>query len=248
MMNRLAWAATALLALTQGALGLDTCGQAQYDPTQYVCWYHEFLCPVTAGEGLSYCNGSCYSKFMYTCTNNVLTLLPPVQGPFTLTVWNPTLPIQDTPVTAGGLRWSLNGNTSSYCPGVVPPSECPPGTTTSIVSANGYAAMNVKVPGGQLVYLTPDWQVGYTQAHSAYIPSGSITGGFGAYEGGGFVNLNGNGFGWVACPIRASGPTGGVWQLFGRNETNGASLSYCTPINLKINPTPAGEFGAWQYT
>ncbi|KAK3990134.1 carbohydrate-binding module family 52 protein [Cladorrhinum sp. PSN332] len=246
-MNRLAWAAAALLALTQGALGLETCGQAQYDPAQYVCWYSQFLCPIMAGEGLSYCNGACYSKFMYTCSDrNILTLLPPVQTPFTLTVSNPSLPIHGKPVTAGGLKWVLNGNTSSYCPEVVPPSECPPGTTTSIVSSNGAASMNVKVPGGQLVYLGPDWQVGYTQAHSAYIPPGSLTTGFGAYQGGGFVNLNGNGAGWLACPIRASGPTGGFWQLFGRNATNAAALSYCTPINLKINPTSG--FGAWQYT
>ena len=186
---------------------------------------------------------------MYTCnSNNILTLLPPVQGPFTLTVSNPSVPaIHDKPVTAQGLKWFLNGVTASYCPGVVPPAECPPGNITSIVSQNGAVSMNVKVPGGQLAYLGPDWQVGYTQAHSAYIPSGSLTTGFGAYEGGGFVNLNGNGGGWVACPPRASGPAGNIWNLYGRNATNAASLSYCTPINLKINPT-AGGFGAWQYT
>lgn len=246
-MARLSRAITVLLLLGRGVRGaLQTCGQANYDPAQYVCWSNQFLCPVTAGEGLSYCNGACYSKFMYECTNNILTLLPPADSPFILTVSNPTLPIHDKPVTAGGLRWTLNGQTSSYCPDVVG-AACPPGNVTSIVAGYGGAAMNTMVPGGQQVYLDPNWNVGYTQAHSAYIPLGSLTTGFAAYKGGGFVNLNGNGWGWVACPPRASGPAGPSWYLYARNTTNAASLSYCTAINLKINPSPSGA-AAWQYT
>ncbi|KAK4182504.1 carbohydrate binding-domain-containing protein [Podospora australis] len=246
-MTRLALVITALTSLSRGVLGaLQTCGQAQYDPAQYVCWSNQFLCPVTAGEGLSYCNGACYSKFMYTCANNILTLLEPVDTPFTLTVSNPTLSIHDKPITAGGLRLSLNGQTSSYCPSVVG-DACPPGNTTSIVAGYGGASMNTLVPGGQRIYLDPSWNVAYTQAHSAYIPSGSLTTGFAAYKDGGFVNLNGNGWGWVACPPRASGPAGPAWNLIARNETNAESLNYCTPINLKVNPFPS-RAAAWQYT
>jgi hypothetical protein len=217
---------------------------------QYVCWNGQFLCPVVAGEGLSYCAGACYSKFMYTCANSVLTLLPPVDTPFTLTVSNPALPALDgKPVTAGGQRWTLGGQTSSYCPEQVG-DACPPGNITAIVASEGRAAMDVMVPGGQLVYLDPNWNVGYTQAHSAHIPSGSTVTGFAAYQGGGFVNLNGNGWGWVACPPTAAGGGGGsgAWNLVAKNETNADRLGACTPVNLKVNPLPAGTVGAWQYT
>ncbi|KAK4200503.1 carbohydrate binding-domain-containing protein [Triangularia verruculosa] len=249
-MTRFTLAAAALIGLSHGAAAaLQQCGPAQYDPANYVCWENQFLCPVTAGEGLSYCNGACYSKFMYTCNNNILALLPTAESAFTLTVSNPALPLLDgKPVTAQGLRLWLSGETKSYCPSVVDP-NCPPGNVTSI-AAGGYggASMNTMVPGGQQVYLTPDWNVGYTQAHSAYIPPGSTSTGFAAYQGGGFINLNGNGWGWVACPPRASGPAGPEWTLYGRNSTNAESLNYCTPINLKVTPYPGQGAAAWQYT
>ncbi|KAK3944340.1 carbohydrate-binding module family 52 protein [Diplogelasinospora grovesii] len=250
-MARLSLIAIALMGLGETALAaLQSCGNAQYDPSQYVCWYNQFLCPVVAGEGLSYCSGACYSTFMYTCSNNVLTLLPAMDSstPFTLTASNPNLPAVDgKPITASGQHWSIGGVTGSYCPTQVG-SACPKGDITAIVSSGGSAAMDVEVPGGQLVYLDPFWNVGYTQAHSASIPSGSITTGFGAYQGGGFVNLNGNGWGWVACPPTAAGGGGGVWNLVAKNSTNAASLSGCTALNLKINPLPQGTIGAWQYT
>ncbi|KAK3380442.1 carbohydrate-binding module family 52 protein [Lasiosphaeria ovina] len=248
MAPRWSFVSAALLGISATVMGsLQTCGQAQYDPVQYVCWYNQFLCPVTAGEPLSYCSGACYSKFMYTCTNNVLTLLPAVDSPFTLTVSNPNLSINGKAVTASGQHWYLGGQTSSYCPSQVG-SACPPGNITAIVASGGSAAMDVMVPGGQLVYLDAFWNVGYTQAHSAYIPPGSTTTGFAAYAGGGFINLNGNGWGWVACPPTASGGGGGVWNLVAKNSTNTASLDNCTPVNLKVNPLPQFTYGAWQYT
>ncbi|KAM7195364.1 carbohydrate-binding module family 52 protein [Rhypophila sp. PSN 637] len=246
-MAKLTLITSAFLALGNVVLGA-TCGSAGFDPAQYVCWQNQFLCPVVAGEGLSYCAGACYSKFMYQCSNNVLSVLPPATGPFQLTVSNPNLPsVHNKPITASGQRWWINGKTSSYCPEVVG-AACPSGNITSIVAGSGGASMNVMVPGGQQAYLTPDWGVGYTQAHSAYIPSGSLTTGFGAYQGGGFVNLNGNGWPWVACPPTSSGGGGGIWTLVAKNSTNAASLNLCTPINLKINPLPQGSVGAWQYT
>ena len=185
---------------------------------------------------------------MYKCENNVLTLLPAhTETPFTLTVSNPTLPIDGKPVTASGQHLSLAGNTSTYCPDVVG-AACPPGNITAFFAGNGGLSMDTMVPGGQQAYLGPDWNMHYTQAHSTYIPPGSLVQGFGAYEGGGFVNLNGNGWGWVACPPQASGGGGTAWNLVGRNETNAASLTACTPVNLKINPLPSGTVGAWQYT
>jgi hypothetical protein len=139
---------------------------------KYVCWDNQFLCPVVAGEPLSHCAGACYSKFMYTCTNNILTLLPPQDTPFTLTVDNPNILIHGKPVTASGLHWLLNGETSSYCPTVVPRETCPPGNITVMVASGGSVAMSVMVPGGQQAYLDPYWNMKYTQAHSAYIPQG----------------------------------------------------------------------------
>lgn len=108
--------------------------------------------------------------------------------------------------------------------------------------------MDTLVPGGQVVYLDPYWNVGYSQAHSAYIPPGSTLTGLAAYHGGGLVNLNGNGYGWVACPPTASGGGGSSWNLVAKNASNAASLGSCYGVNLKVNELPAGTYGAWQYT
>jgi hypothetical protein len=110
--------------------------------------------------------------------------------------------------------------------------------------------MDVYVPGGQQVYLNPFWNIGYTAPHSAFIPPGSLVTGFGAYKGGGFVNLNGNGWGWVACPPTAAGGGGndGRWNLVAKNTTNAKNLGNCYAVNLKIKELPQNTFGAWEYT
>lgn len=228
---------------------LQTCGNAQYDPSQYVCHNGNFLCPIVAGEGLSYCSGACYSTYMYTCTNNVLTQLQPLAGgtPFTLTASNPTnTAVDGLAVGACSLLWGLGTKTCSYCPdtGV----ECPVGDTTVITAPDTTAggsepAMDVIVPGGQVVYLEANGAVGYTQAHSASIPANATQGGLVAYGGGGgFVNLNSGGYGWVACVSE------GGYALFALDEQNKDSLASCVPVNLKVNVQPEGTVGAWQYT
>lgn len=187
---------------------------------------------------------------MYQCVGNVLAELPAVgQGtPFTLTASNPALPVDGRPVTACGQHWSIDGQTCSYCPDQVG-SSCPAGNATVIVASEGSAAMDVMVPGGQVVYLDPYWNVGYGQAHSAYIPPGSLLEGLKAYHGGGFVNLNGNGYGWAACPPTASGGGGGSgWNLVAKNASNAGNLGNCYGVNLKVNELPQGTVGAWQYT
>lgn len=117
-----------------------------------------------------------------------------------------------------------------------------------MIASEGRVAMDTLVPGGQVVYLDPDWNVGYSQAHSAYIPPGSILTGLAAYEGGGFVNLNGNGYGWVACPPAASGGGGSSWNLVAKNASNAGSLAKCYGVNLKVHDLAEGTIGAWQYT
>lgn len=215
-----------------------------------MCYFGDFLCPITAGEPLSYCNGACYSKFMYTCDNNVLSLLPAYTGPFTLSVSNPTLPIDGTPVSACGLHWWLGGSTCSYCPTpTVPPEDCPAGNETVLFSNS---QMDVEVPGGQQYYLDAYWGVYITQAHSDEIPPGSTQGGFAAYQDGGFINMNTGALGWVACVDTAAGGgapgNGADWNLVAKNTTNAPTLTGCTPVNLKVNPQPSGTVGAWQYT
>ncbi|CAK7199456.1 hypothetical protein SEUCBS139899_002136 [Sporothrix eucalyptigena] len=255
MTKSLGFALAGLLAAASTARAdLQTCGAAQYDPSQYVCYDNNFLCPIVAGEGLSYCSGACYSKYMYTCTNNVLTQLTPLAAgtPFTLTVTNPAnTAVDGLSVDACNQRWNLGIETCSYCPttGV----ECPLGNSTVILAPDASAggsepAMDVIVPGGQVVYLDPSGAVGYTQAHSASIPTGSTQGGLAAYSGGGFVNLNSGGYGWVACPSTSSAGGSGGYTLFAVDSANQATLASCTPINLKVNVQPSGTVGAWQYT
>ncbi|KAK4451269.1 carbohydrate binding-domain-containing protein [Podospora aff. communis PSN243] len=245
-----------LLAGANTALAA-VCGQSQYDPAQYVCWSNQFLCPIKAGEPLSYCAGACYSKFMYTCSSSTstLSLLPTVpQGTaFRLSASNPSEPLlHGLPVSATSLTLWIGGTTSSYCPVAQVGAACPRGNVTSFVGYEGYLSMNVMVPGGQAAYLSPESRIGYTQAHSAYVPEGSKRTGLAAYQGGGLVNLNGGGWGWAACPSTAPGGSGSYWSLVARNETNAEGLATwgCREVNLKVDVLGTGpsEFGAWQYS
>ncbi|CAK7222061.1 hypothetical protein SCUCBS95973_004713 [Sporothrix curviconia] len=251
MTKSLSFALAGLLAAAGTARAdLQTCGSAQYDPSQYVCYDSSFLCPIIAGEGLSYCSGACYSSTMYTCTNNVLTQLTPLAAgtPFTLSVSNPAnTAVDGLAVNACNLTWNLGVETCSYCPdsGV----ECPVGNTTVIsagADGSSMTGMDVVVPGGQTVYLDSTGAVGYTQAHSASIPDGATQGGLVAYSGGGFVNLNSGGYGWAACPP-TSQAGGSGYTLFAVSAANKDTLASCTPINLKVNVQPEGTVGAWEY-
>ncbi|KAK1835162.1 carbohydrate binding-domain-containing protein [Podospora conica] len=240
----------ALATATTASVALETCGQAQYDPTQYTCHASTVLCPILAGEPLSLCSGACYSSFQYTCTApplSALSLLPPVpQGtPFSLVVSNPSLPaLHGAPVTASGLRLHLGGRTATYCPEVAGAACESMGLVTAFVSYNGLLSMNTMVPGGQQAYFGPAGEIGYTQAHSASMPKGSRQTGFGAYLGGGLVDIGGGGLGWAACPpTQSSGRDG--WGLVARGE--GVDAKGCTPVNLEVKVLEKGA-SAWQYT
>ena len=192
---------------------------------------------------------------MYTCSpqTNTLALLPslPNNTPFKLSVSNPAIPLlHGLSINAASLHWNIGGNTWSYCPVAQVGAACPKGDATSMVIYDDRVAMNTMVPGGQQAYLGPDSYMAYTQAHSAYIPPGSKVTGFAAYEGGGFVNLNSGGWGWVACPPRASGGGGGSWGLVARNESTAGALETagCKEVNLKVERWERQEYGAWQYT
>lgn len=74
---------------------------------------------------------------------------------------------------------------------------------------------DVEVPGGQLIYVLPTGELGFTQGHSAYIPAGAATGPFEyihdqPYDSWYFTGFNSDGF--LACPT--SDNNGTQWQVF----------------------------------
>ncbi|KMK59045.1 hypothetical protein Y699_00246 [Aspergillus fumigatus Z5] len=70
-----------------------------------------------------------------------------------------------------GAFWSGKPTVSS-CPENV--QDCPAVNTTSFVSQGSKLFLNVAVPGGQQVYISPEGQLTYTVPHSGYIPDGSL--------------------------------------------------------------------------
>lgn len=76
---------------------------------------------------------------------------------------------------------------------------------------------------------------------------GSILIGFVVYQGGGFINFNGNGWGWVVCFLRVLGFVGFEWILYGRNLINVESFNYCIFINFKVIFYFGQGVVVWQY-
>jgi hypothetical protein len=112
---------------------------------------------------------------------------------------------------------------------------------------------DVSVPGGQRVWATPDGTIGYTQAHSAFIPAGSIQCPFtyGKADGERYGHLTTNVFGasgLMACP-----ETKGGWLVMAALENatvpNG-NISTCLTFDALTSDYVASgsNFSAWQYT
>ncbi|KAJ7150651.1 carbohydrate binding-domain-containing protein [Mycena filopes] len=55
---------------------LDTCGTANYDPTQYTCFNDTLLCPIVNGDKYQACGSDCYSTKQYTCFGDFLCPWP----------------------------------------------------------------------------------------------------------------------------------------------------------------------------
>lgn len=183
-----------------------------------------------------------------TSTTSCAAITTPTKA-YTVIAARSGSPIHLLPMEAGGLGFHLGGGTSSYCPQVVGPS-CPPGNQTVFVGGS----ISVMVPGGQQQYTEVGGRVGYTQAHSAYVPSGAIPGGFSYSKcpGEQFGHITTNVFGatgLMACPDSSSGttryvvfasipnavvPSGNVKDCFGFDAL---TTDYDGPL-------PA----AWQYT
>ncbi|KAM3506884.1 hypothetical protein MY11210_007371 [Beauveria gryllotalpidicola] len=241
------------------------CGHESYNPHDYVC-HNGALCPVINGEPLGLCGRACFSKYIYTCHNGTdLRIRPPLRKGFsTLRAENlrergedaspsSSLPpssspcpggyknhtggVDGKPMTACGHAWNIGGSTCSYCHTPTVP-HCPSGNVTALSTARN--SMLVMVAGGQRFFLTADWTVGYTIAHSAFEPPGSTKEGFTTFAGGGFFNLLDGAWGWAACG------QGEQKSLHVRNSTNEEELRNCTGLNLRIEEFE-GLSPAWQY-
>lgn len=183
-----------------------------------------------------------------TSTTSCVPITTPTKA-FTVIAAHSGSPIHLLPLEAGGLGFHLGGGTASYCPESVG-SSCPPGNQTVFLGSS----ISVLVPGGQQQYVEPTGRVGYTQAHSAYMPTGSIPGGFNYYkcpsEPYGHITTSVFGAtGLMACPDGSLGtqkyvvfanipnavvPSGNVQDCIG---FDGLTIDYDGPV-------PA----AWQYT
>lgn len=156
---------------------------------------------------------------------------PVSSGPISLIAARSASPIHLAPINAAGQAFWIGKKTSSYCP-LNLPTSCPKGTSTVIgvygdVAHPGTAylsksfpsiwlyhsfknscnedwtLLDVLVPGGQRMYIRPNGALGYTQAHSGSIPTGSTVTGFTYTPGIKFgtfgINLPGAA-GLLACP------------------------------------------------
>lgn len=139
-------------------------------------------------------------------------------------------PVHLLPLTARSGKFYLGGGPpSSYCPVAQVGSACPLGNTTVLAGGDQTLSLGVIVPGGQQVYVAPDGALSYTQAHSAYIPTGSVLDEFSREEPTGtspygYLNFE---TGFVACPAVA--PATG-YQVFG--QVDGATFgSECLGFN-----------------
>ncbi|KAJ9294599.1 hypothetical protein DTO271G3_6867 [Paecilomyces variotii] len=168
--------------------------------------------------------------------------------PFTVTAARSGSPIHLLPLEAAGQSFWLGGSPATYCPtgeGIV----CPPGTDTVIVGAS---ALDVEVPGGQLLYVDPSGALSFTQAHSINIPTGSAVGPF-QYQAGqpfGHWTFTGwNSTGFMACPQPQGNTTN--WRVYAAisNATvPTGNVSDCLGFDALTYPWQSNSTAAaWQY-
>ncbi|KAF7530417.1 hypothetical protein G7054_g9604 [Neopestalotiopsis clavispora] len=93
---------------------------------------------------------------------------------YRLTVFAPDTAVDGAVINAAGNGFYLGlSEPLTYCPVA---DLCP--ATRGTLVYEGMTAMAVEVPGGQDIYVAPNGQVKYTQAHSGYMPPGSLTDGW----------------------------------------------------------------------
>jgi len=157
-------------------------------------------------------------------------------------------PVQNSVITASGNGFWIGKPTVSDCPASVG-NACPPGNETAFTYNNvtGTVSLDVEVPGGQIVYVTPDGEFGYSIPHSAVLPDGAVTTGFvyspAASENSVGTLTFGNGAqGFLACPTANSTS---VWSV-SSTATNGSVPEQCLGINLATVAYDDG-YAAWEY-
>lgn len=106
------------------------------------------------------------------------------------------------------------------------------------------------VPGGQQMYVEPSGAVGFTQAHSIYIPPGSYIGGFkyepGDEDHGTYTFTGWDATGFMACPV----PDRESLQVFAniKNATvPSGNIDDCLGF-VAMAFEYDGPMAAWQYT
>lgn len=105
--------------------------------------------------------------------------------------------------------------------------------------------MDVEVPGGQQVYVTPSGGFGYTVPHSASMPTGAVTTGF-AYTPAatgnavGSLTFGSGGQGFMAC----STGNGTIYKVV---ASNGTAPDGCLGIAVATVAYDSG-YGAWEYS
>lgn len=149
-------------------------------------------------------------------------------------------------IEASGQRFWLGRPTVTYCPSNIDCSSFASNITSVVAIPNTASglSMNDVVPGGQQAYVATDGQLGYTIAHSASSPAGSLRTPF-LYtpqaQTGSVGNLQFNAGGFAACPDA----TAGVYQIYA-SAVPGFVRKDCIGINIAtITYTGAS---AWQYS
>lgn len=176
------------------------------------------------------------------------------------------------PLNANGGSFWTGKPTSSYCPDTVP--QCKTVNGTSFTVQDDKVFLNAVVPGGQqgafspsklsslpihlcpstnngnTVYVSPQGQLTYTQPHSAYIPTGSLTSlaSWSAASGASFLNpfltfwlcnTEANPNAWSVWLEYTNGTTGAITN----NGSNGSNA--CTRIALEAKPYKGDA--AWEF-
>jgi len=194
---------------------------------------------------------SCSQPTQTSSTPPTSTSCVPLTSPtkaYTVMASRPGSPIDLLSIEAGGLGFHLGGGTGSYCPTSVG-SSCPPGNQT-VFQGSGISVM---VPGGQQQYFEPGGRAGYTQAHSLYMPTGSLPGGFSYYkcpnEQYGHITTTVFGAkGLMACPDSSTGTqTYAVYANIPNAVVPSGNVQDCLSFDGLTSdyngPIPA----AWQY-
>ncbi|KAJ8112409.1 hypothetical protein ONZ43_g5400 [Nemania bipapillata] len=158
-------------------------------------------------------------------------------GPFSAGAWRMPTGSDDvffagTAINASGGKFYINRATSTYCPEGVTGLDC------SLYSGSG-----TTLAIGD-VYIAPDGSLSYTQAHSAYIPTGSIVTGFSREQSVAFgapTYLYSAGLNWYLCPITEGEPRDITYQIF----ASSAAPDGCLATQVRTYAPSAGN--VWQY-